>query len=88
MKLLYEQTMIRQKERESLIIQLRYGEKNLRLPDHPRVSLKMVVIEGFGEKPLMLLTNTNHLSTLPTLKKWGGSLKCSPLSRPNFYKVK
>ena len=56
----YTQTFIRQKGDESRAIELRYGARDVRLPEYPDKVLKMVVVEGFGEKPLMLLTNTDQ----------------------------
>ena len=57
MKLPYTQDFIRSKEGATWSTTLRYGARKVRLPEHPDQVLTMVVVRGFGEKPLVLLTN-------------------------------
>lgn len=38
-------------------VQIEFGAMNVRLPDRPEEPLRMVVVRGFGEKPMLLLTN-------------------------------
>ena len=53
----YQTQIVREVKGEEQIFHLRYGFRAVRLPDHPRVSLFLVVVQGLGESPLMLLTN-------------------------------
>lgn len=38
-------------------VQIGFGVLDVRLPDRPGTPLRMVVVKGFGQKPMMLLTN-------------------------------
>ena len=51
-----EREIIRQKNGEDHIITLRYGKRLVRLPERPDQLLWLVVVHGYGEKPLMILT--------------------------------
>lgn len=53
----YQTQIVREVKGQEQIFHLRYGFRAVRLPDHPRVSLFLVVVQGLGESPLMLLTN-------------------------------
>lgn len=51
-----EREIIRQKNGQDYTIKLRYGKRIVRLPERPDRSLWLVVVHGYGEKPLMILT--------------------------------
>lgn len=51
----YRQSIVRQSGSEERIYELRFGATPVRFPGIDR-SLSLVVVEGFGRKPLMLLT--------------------------------
>lgn len=54
-----ERQIIRQKNGQDHIITLRYGRRCVRLPERPEKPLWLVVVHGYGEKPLMILTTKN-----------------------------
>lgn len=58
--LTHSQTFIRNKDGQSCAVEIKYGSRDVRLPEHPGKPLKLVVVEGFGEKPLVILTNTDQ----------------------------
>lgn len=53
----YAETITRETDEGEKIYQIEYGVMNVRLPDRPKDELRMVVIKGFGAKPMMILTN-------------------------------
>jgi Transposase DDE domain len=52
----YAQTVIKQKDGKEKAYFIKFGFCPVRLPEHPEKPLWLVVVKGFGEKPLMLLT--------------------------------
>jgi hypothetical protein len=52
----YAETVIRQKDGREKAYFIRFGFCPVRLPEHPERQLSLVVVKGFGDKPLMLLT--------------------------------
>jgi hypothetical protein len=52
----YAQTVIKQKDGKEKAYFIEFGFCPVRLPEHPERPLWLVVVKGFGEKPLMLLT--------------------------------
>jgi hypothetical protein len=53
----YQHLIVREEKGEERSLTLRYGVRSVRLPQHPKVPLWLVVVEGFGQDPLMILTN-------------------------------
>ena len=53
----HRQLIVREERGEERTLHLRYGVRSVRLPQHPKVPLWLVVVEGFGQEPLMILTN-------------------------------
>lgn len=53
----YRHLVVREEKGEERTLTLRYGVRPVRLPEHPHVPLWLVVVEGFGQDPLMILTN-------------------------------
>ena len=53
---MYRDTVVRQIDGKEKVHRIQYGYRKVRLPFAPDSILYMVVIKGFGEKPLMLLT--------------------------------
>jgi len=53
----HRQVIVREERGEERTLSLRYGVRSVRLPQHPKVPLWLVVVEGFGQEPLMILTN-------------------------------
>jgi len=51
-----EREIIRQKNGQDYSITLRYGKRLVRLPERLDQPLWLVVVHGYGEKPLMILT--------------------------------
>ena len=51
----YKETIVKMEDYREKVYHLRYGFKSVKLPDL-EYSLWMLVVNGFGEKPLMLLT--------------------------------
>lgn len=52
----YAATVIKEKDGKESIYQIEFGYIPVRLPEHPERQLSLVVIKGFGQEPLMLLT--------------------------------
>ncbi len=57
-----ERKIIRQKNGQDQIITLRYGKRCVRLPERPEQPLWLVVVHGYGQKPLMILTTKNNIA--------------------------
>jgi hypothetical protein len=53
----YATTVIREEHGQEKVYQLEYGFLPVRLPEHPEVVLALVVVKGFGQEPMLLLTN-------------------------------
>lgn len=53
----YETTIVREEQGQEKVYHLRYGFRPVRLPKYPEVPLWLVVVQGLGQQPLMLLTN-------------------------------
>jgi hypothetical protein len=58
--LLEERQIVKQKNGQDHTITLKYGKRCVRLPERPEQLLWLVVVHGFAEKPLMILTTKNH----------------------------
>lgn len=54
--MLYADRVVREKDGKERIYQIQYGYRRVKLPGR-REKLTLVVVRGFGETPLMLLTN-------------------------------
>lgn len=52
----YAETVIKQKDGREKVYSIQFGFCPVRLPEHPEKRLWLVVVKGFGEKALMLLT--------------------------------
>ena len=55
--LLYSAVVVREEKNIEKACQISYGFRRVRLPEYPGVPLWLVVVQGFGQVPLMLLTN-------------------------------
>jgi len=53
----YQTEIVREVKGQEQVFHLSYGFRVVRLPDYPQVPLFLVVVQGWGEKPLMLLTS-------------------------------
>ena len=53
----YATTVVREVKGKEVVHHLEYGFREVRLPEHPTVPLCLVVVTGFGEEPMMLITN-------------------------------
>jgi hypothetical protein len=53
----YATTIVRQETDGERVYHLEFGVRAVRLPEHPEIPLWLVVVTGFGEQPMMLLTN-------------------------------
>jgi hypothetical protein len=52
----YGETVIKEEDGKEKVYFLHFGFRPVRLPEHPEKKLWLVVIKGFGQQPLMLLT--------------------------------
>ena len=52
----YAETVTRETEEGVKHYELEFGVLNVALPQRPRTALRMVVVKGFGPKPMLLLT--------------------------------
>ncbi len=64
----YSETIIKEKDGTEKAYFLNYGYLPVRLPEYPARPLWLVVIKGFGRKPLMLLTTEPMRRHRKTLK--------------------
>lgn len=55
-KTTYAETVIKEKDGKEKAYFIRFGFVSVKLPEHPDRPLWLVVVKGFGKKPLMLLT--------------------------------
>lgn len=53
----YAETVVRETQGGEKKLHLEYGFRRVKLPGRKNVELTLVVVRGFGEKPLLLLTN-------------------------------
>jgi hypothetical protein len=60
----YQSQIVREEHGKERVYHLSYGFRAVRLPDYPQTPLFLVVVQGLGETPLMLLTN------LPMRRNW------------------
>jgi hypothetical protein len=54
--MLFNETVVKEEAGQERLVQLSCGMRKVRLPDR-REELTLVVVKGFGEEPLMILTN-------------------------------
>ena len=54
--MLFHETMVKEEAGQERLVQLACGMRKVRLPNR-REELTLVVVKGFGEEPLMILTN-------------------------------
>ena len=65
----YAETVVREAQGGEKKLHLEYGYRRVRLPGRRNVELTLVVVRGFGERPLLLLTNVAVLNSRRSL--WG-----------------
>lgn len=59
----YAETVVREASGGEKKVHLEYGFRRVRLPGRPEVELTLVVVKGFGQEPLLLLTNVTVKAT-------------------------
>jgi len=59
----FAETIVRERSGGEKKVHLQYGFRAVKLPRYPQVNLTLVVIKGFGQEPLMLLTNLEIKAT-------------------------
>lgn len=52
----YAQTVVKQKDEQEKVYHIQFGYLPVRLPDYPDRPLWLLVVKGFGQKPMMILT--------------------------------
>jgi len=52
----YQETIVKQKDGKEKVYNISYGFRKVKLPINPEVQLYMLVVKGFGKKPMMILT--------------------------------
>jgi hypothetical protein len=55
-KYLYSETVVRQIDGQEKVYNISYGYFKVKLPNHEDKQLYLLVVKGFGEKPMMILT--------------------------------
>lgn len=65
-RMLHAETIRRETEDGTKCYEIQYGVMSVRLPDREE-PLRMVVVRGFGEKPMLLLTNLAHTEARQSL---------------------
>src|SRR5574340_470565 len=59
----YAETVVREQAGGEKKVHLEYGFVRVRLPGRREVELTLVVVKGFGQEPLLLLTNVSVKAT-------------------------
>lgn len=75
----YSETIVREDNGQEKVKHIQYGYTPVRLPAHPNKTLYMLVVKGFGQKPMMLLTTKPlrknrkllHRVLASYIKRWG-----------------
>jgi len=57
LRLIHGKRIVKDEEKGAKVYQLRFGACRVRLPRHPDVPLWLVVVQGTGSEPILLLTN-------------------------------
>jgi hypothetical protein len=77
-RMLYAETIVKEeKDGKERIYHLEFGYLPVRLPEWPEAALWLVVIKGFGEKPMMLLT-TEPMRRSRKVVWWAGEAYLIP----------
>jgi hypothetical protein len=70
-KMLYAETIVKEEKGEEKVYHIEYGFRPVKLPGREE-QLYLVVVKGFGEEPMMLLTNVvvkrNRKSVAPIVR--------------------
>lgn len=71
----YAETVVREAAGGEKKCHLEYGFRAVKLPSRPEVGLTLVVVKGFGQEPLLLLTNVSvHAARRPVWRVVRGYL--------------
>jgi hypothetical protein len=65
----YQETVVKQEDGKEKVYNISYGFRKVKLPAHPDDTLYMLVVKGFGQKPMMLLTTEKLTKNFKTLQK-------------------
>ncbi len=65
----YQETIVKQEDGKEKIYNISYGFRKVKLPSHPKESLYMLVVKGFAQKPMMLLTTERLTKNFKKLQK-------------------
>lgn len=65
----YRETIRKIKNGRMIVTDIDYGVAPVRLPEFPERSLNLVVVKGFGEKPMMLLTTLDVKQSRKSISK-------------------
>lgn len=65
----YQETVVKQEDGKEKVYNISYGFRKVKLPAHPDDILYMLVVKGFGQKPMMLLTTEKLTKNFKKLQK-------------------
>jgi hypothetical protein len=65
----YQETVVRQDGSKEKVYNISYGFRQVKLPAHLDDTLYMLVVKGFGQKPMMLLTTEKLTKNFKNLQK-------------------
>ena len=66
-RMLHASKVTFQSHGREIIVPIQIGVQEVSLPDRPETALRLVVVKGFGEKPMMLLTNLRGTNSFRSL---------------------
>jgi hypothetical protein len=65
----YQETIVKQKDGKEKVYNISYGFRKVKLTNNPDVQLYMLVVKGFGKKPMMILTTEALRRNFKVLQK-------------------
>ncbi len=65
----YQETVVREEDGKEKVYNISYGYRKVKLPINPGVNLYILVVKGFGKKPMMLLTTEPLRKNIKVLRK-------------------
>ncbi len=65
----YQETIVKQKDGKEKIYNISYGFRKVNLTNNPDVQLYLLVVKGYGKKPMMILTTESLRRNYKVLQK-------------------
>ncbi|RKY93290.1 MAG: hypothetical protein DRQ13_09640 [Ignavibacteriae bacterium] len=65
----YSETVVKEENGKEKLYHISYGYRKVRVPNYPEKEIYMLVVKGFGEKPMMLLTTEKLARNFKVLQR-------------------